>query len=289
MSEIELHHPPPLAPAAAPGELPTKPVIAPSVSGDDGSVWTKWLTLLGGLWVFAARFFKTLARPPYEFREIVRQLNAIGFRSMSLVTVVGVVIGMVLTMQSRPTMLKFGAEAFIPVMVAVSVMRELAPVLVSVILCGRVGAGIAAELGSMRATEQIDAMDVAALDPYKFLVFTRIMACMIALPLLTIYADFLALIGSWMIEKLYSGMSIGLFINSVQSGVDFSDYLPGVAKTIFFGFTIGVVGCFEGYNSKGGTEGVGKSATDAAVTSSLLIILLDVLFVKLTLMFWGPG
>ena len=246
------------------------------------------LVTLGGLGVFSVEFFRALTRPPYEFREIIRQLNAIGFRSLSLVSVVGVVIGAVLTMQSRPVMVKFGAEAFIPAMVAISVMRELAPVLISVILGGRVGAGIGAELGSMRASEQIDAMDVAALDPYKFLVFTRVVACMIALPVLTVYADFLGLFGSWVVERIESGMSMGLYINSVVHSVEFSDYLPGILKTIFFGFTIGIVGSYEGYNSTGGTEGVGKSATDAAVTSSLLIILLDVVFVKLTLMLWPP-
>jgi phospholipid/cholesterol/gamma-HCH transport system permease protein len=244
------------------------------------------LVLLGGLWLFSIRFIKTLGRPPYEFREIVRQLYATGYRSLSLVTVVGVVIGAVLTMQSRPTMIKFGAEAFIPAMVAISVMRELSPVLISVILAGRVGAGIGAELGSMRVGEQIDAMDVAALDPYKLLVFTRVVACMIALPVLTIYADFLALIGSWLIEKVESGMTISHFITSVVHSVAYSDYIPGIIKTIFFGFTIGIVGCYEGYHSTGGTEGVGKSATDAAVTSSLLIIILDVLFVKITFMLW---
>ena len=248
--------------------------------------WTSGLVLLGGLWLFAMRFLKTLSRPPYEFKEIVRQLNAIGFRSLSLVIVVGIVIGAVLTMQSRPTMIKFGAEAYIPVMVAISSMRELSPVLISVILAGRVGAGIGAERGSMRATEQIDAMEVAALDPYKLLVFTRVMACMIALPLLTIIADLVSLVGSWFVERIESGMALSHFIQTVINGVEFSDYLPGIAKTIFFGFTIGIVGCYEGYNSKGGTEGVGRSATDAAVTSSLLIILLDVLFVKVTLMLW---
>jgi phospholipid/cholesterol/gamma-HCH transport system permease protein len=252
-----------------------------------GGGWASTFILLGGLWEFSMRFVRTLSRPPYEFKEVIRQLFAIGYRSLSLVTVVGVVIGAVLTMQSRPTMSKFGAEAFIPAMVAISVMRELSPVLISIILAGRVGAGIAAELGSMRATEQIDAMDVAALDPYKLLVFTRVVACMIALPVLCIYADALALVGSWLVEKLDAGMSVSLFINSVTDSVEFSDYLPGIAKTIFFGFTIGIVGCYEGYNSTGGTEGVGKSATDAAVTSSLLIILLDVLFVKVTLMLWS--
>jgi phospholipid/cholesterol/gamma-HCH transport system permease protein len=270
----------------------TSPKPEPTIKAEDTPLekkaWASSLIVLGGLWLFAMRFLKTLTRPPYEFKEIVRQMNAIGWRSMSLVTVVGVVIGAVLTMQSRPTMLKFGAEAFIPAMVAISVMRELSPVLIAVILSGRVGAGIGAELGSMRVTEQIDAMDVAALDPFKFLVFTRVVACMIALPLLTVYADFLALAGSWFVEKIEAGMTLRHFVTSVVNSVVFSDYLPGIGKTIFFGFTIGIVGCYEGYNSTGGTEGVGKSATDAAVTSSLLIILLDVLFVKLTLMLWPP-
>ncbi|HEY3874143.1 MAG TPA: ABC transporter permease [Candidatus Kapabacteria bacterium] len=244
------------------------------------------LALLGGLWLFSVRFVRTLARPPYEFKEIVRQIYASGFRSISLVTVVGVVIGAVLTMQSRPTMIEFGAEAFIPAMVAIGVMRELSPVIISIILAGRIAAGIGAELGSMRASEQIDAMDVAALDPFKLLVFTRVVACMIVLPALTIYADFLALGGSWVVEKIEAGMTVNHFITSVVRSIAFSDYLPGVAKTIFFGFIIGIVGCYEGYNSTGGTEGVGKSATDAVVTSSLLIIVLDVVFVKITLMLW---
>ncbi len=245
------------------------------------------LIFLGGLALFTERFIRALFRRPFEFKEIVRQMFQIGFRSFSLVAVVGVVIGAVLTMQSGPTMRKFGAEGFIPAMVAISVMRELAPVLVSVILAGRVGAGIGAEIGSMRATEQIDAMDVAALDPFKFLVFTRIVACMISLPVLCILADFLALVGSWAVEKIQSGMSMTLFINSVSDSIAFSDFLPGVMKTVFFGYVIGIVGCFEGYYSVGGTEGVGKSARDAAVASSLIIIVLDVVFVKLSLMLWG--
>jgi len=271
-------------------QSPLDPKASPEeVTSWEKQPWASSLILLGGLGVFAVRFMKTLARPPYEFKEIVRQMNSIGWRSMSLVSVVGIVIGAVLTMQSRPTMIKFGAEAFIPAMVAISVMRELSPVLIAIILSGRVGAGIGAELGSMRVTEQIDAMDVAALDPFKFLVFTRVAACMIALPLLTVYADFLSLLGSWLVEKIEAGMTLRHFVTSVVNSVVFSDYLPGIAKTFFFGFTIGIVGCYEGYNSSGGTEGVGKSATDAAVTSSLLIILLDVLFVKLTLMLWPPG
>jgi phospholipid/cholesterol/gamma-HCH transport system permease protein len=242
---------------------------------------------LGGLSQFAWRFIRVVFLPPYELREALRQTYSIGIRSLSLVAVVAIVIGAVLTMQARPTMIKFGAEAFIPAMVAISVLRELSPVLISVIVGGRVGAGIGAELGSMRVTEQIDAMEVAALDPFRVLVVTRVLACMIALPVLTIFADLLALWGSFIVNKIESGMSATLFINSVSQTVDFSDYVPGVLKTIFFGFMIGIVGCYEGYNSSGGTEGVGKSATDAVVVCSLLIIITDVIFVKLTLMLWG--
>jgi phospholipid/cholesterol/gamma-HCH transport system permease protein len=250
-------------------------------------VWKDQITYLGGLGLFTWRYFKAMLYRPWEFKEIVRQTYQIGYRSIPLVIVVGIVIGAVLTMQSRPTMRKFGAEAFIPAMVAISVMRELAPVLISVIVGGRVGAGIAAELGSMRVTEQIDAMEVAALDPFKYLVFTRITACLIAIPILVIYADFLALFGSFLTQKIEAGSSAELFYNSVAHSVAFADYIPGVLKSVFFGFIIGVVGCYEGFNSHGGTEGVGRSATDAAVASSLLIIIMDALFVKLFLILFG--
>jgi phospholipid/cholesterol/gamma-HCH transport system permease protein len=240
---------------------------------------------LGGIAIFAWKFIVKVWLPPYEFKEIVRQMYQIGLRSLPLVSVVAIVIGAVLTMQSRPTMMKFGAEGYVPVMVAVSVMRELAPVVISIIVGGRVGAGIGAELGSMRATEQIDAMEVAALDPFKLLVVTRVIACMIALPLLTIYSDFLALFGSYLVNRIEAGMTVTLFKNSVTQSITFFDYLPGVIKTIFFGLTIGIVGCYEGFNSTGGTEGVGKSATDAVVVCSLLIIVTDALFVKISLLF----
>jgi phospholipid/cholesterol/gamma-HCH transport system permease protein len=246
----------------------------------------KLVTVFGGLAVFSWRFVKSSIIPPYEIKETFRQAYQVGIRSLPLVSVVSVVIGAVLTMQSTPTMTKFGAGAYVPIMVAVSVMRELAPVLVSVIVGGRVGAGIAAELGSMRASEQIDAMEVAAIDPFRLLVVTRIVACIICLPLLTVYADTLAMIGAFVVNKIESGMSGQLFINTVTDSVTFPDYLPGILKTAFFGYIIGLVGCFMGFNSKGGTEGVGKSATDAVVTCSLLIILSDAVFVKLTILFW---
>jgi phospholipid/cholesterol/gamma-HCH transport system permease protein len=245
-----------------------------------------FLEKIGGLAIFSVRFFKTAFRPPFETKELIKQTYEVGVRSFGLVAIVAIVIGAVLTMQSRPTMMKFGAEAFIPAMVAVSVLRELSPVLISIIVAGRVAAGIGAELGSMRVTEQIDAMEVSALGPFNYLVVTRVLACMIALPLLTVYADFLALVGSFIVQYVEAGMSGRLFYNSVMSSINFADFAPGVIKTVFFGFIVGIVGCYEGYNSSGGTEGVGRSATDAVVVSSLLIIITDVLAVKITVFFF---
>ncbi len=244
------------------------------------------LNRVGRLAQFGGKFFREVWRPPYETKELIKQTFEVGVRSFPLVAVVAIVIGAVLTMQSRPTMIKFGAEAFVPAMVAVSVLRELSPVLISVIVAGRVAAGIGAELGSMRVTEQIDAMEVAALDPFKYLVSTRVLACMIALPVLTVFGDFLALFGAFAVQTIEAGMSGRLFFNSVMSSVSFVDFVPGILKTIGFGFIIGLVGCFEGFNSKGGTEGVGKSATDAVVVSSLLILIADVLAVKVTVFFF---
>jgi phospholipid/cholesterol/gamma-HCH transport system permease protein len=277
---------PEIALGAKPADDP-KPKETEGLTAQANKVWKDQIIYLGGLGLFGWRYFKAFLRRPLEFKEIVRQTYQIGFRSLPLVMIVGIVIGAVLTMQARPTMSKFGAEAYIPAMVAISVMRELSPVLISIIVGGRVGAGIAAELGSMRVTEQIDAMEVAALDPFKYLVFTRITACLIAIPILVIYADLLALVGSFITQKIEAGSSMELFYNSVAHTVTFADYIPGVLKSVFFGFIIGIVGCYEGFNSKGGTEGVGKSATDAAVASSLLIIVMDALFVKLFLILFG--
>lgn len=244
---------------------------------------------IGALSQFAGKFFIEVFHPPLEVKEIIKQTFDVGVRSFKLVAVVALVIGAVLTMQSRPTMIKFGAESFVPAMVAVSVLRELSPVLISVIVAGRVAAGMGAELGSMRVTEQIDAMEVSALNPYKYLVVTRVLACMIALPLLTIYGDFIALVGSFLVQYVEAQMSLQLFYNSVMTTVGFVDFLPGVVKTIVFGFIIGLVGCYEGFHSEGGTEGVGRSATDAVVVSSLLILIVDVLAVKVTIFFFEVG
>ncbi|HYM20607.1 MAG TPA: ABC transporter permease [Candidatus Kapabacteria bacterium] len=242
------------------------------------------LEKIGRIGLFSGRFFIRLFRPPFELKEAIKQTYEEGVRSFALVAVVAIVIGAVLTLQSRPMMIKFGAEAFVPGMVAVSALRELCPVIVSVIVAGRVAAGIGAELGSMRVTEQIDAMEVAALDPFNYLVVTRVLACTIAMPLLTVYADVIAMLGSATVQYVDAGMSYRLYYSSIMNSLTFVDFLPGVIKTIIFGFIMGIVGCYEGFNSKGGTEGVGRSATDAVVISSLLILITDMLVVKLTVL-----
>jgi phospholipid/cholesterol/gamma-HCH transport system permease protein len=190
-------------------------------------------------------------------------------------------------MQSQPVLVRFGAESFLPAMVSLSVVRELGPVLTAIIFAGRVSSGIGAELGSMRVTEQIDAMEVSAVNPFKFLVVTRILACTLILPILTAYVIFLALIGGYLAMLLFQDMNFQYYINSVFRALEFTDYVPGIAKTFFFGFIVGAVGSYKGYTASNGTVGVGKASTSSVVASSLLILLVDMVLVKITLWLWA--
>lgn len=247
---------------------------------------TEFFTTIAELSKFSWRFFKDVLTPPYEFAEIKKHMDVLGIKTMPIVTVTGFIIGLVIAMQSQPIMKKFGAEAFLPSMVALSVVRELGPVITALIFAGRVSSGIGAELGSMRVTEQIDAMEVSAVNPYKYLVVTRILACTFIMPLLTLYVDFLAIIGGFLAITLSEGSSFQLYINAVFKSLEFSDLIPGVTKTFVFGFIVGAVGAFKGYNTDGGTVGVGKASTSAVVMSSLLILLTDMVLVKITVWLW---
>jgi len=193
----------------------------------------------------------------------------------------------VLAMQSQPVMQRFGAEAYLPSMVSLSVVRELGPVLTALLFAGRVSSGIGAELGSMRVTEQIDAMEVSAVNPYKYLVVTRILACTFILPILTLYVDFLAIIGGFVAMKLSTGTTFQLYINAIFKSLEFSDLIPGILKTFVFGFIVGAVGSFKGFFTENGTVGVGKASTSAVVMSSLLILLVDMVLVKITVWIWA--
>ncbi len=241
---------------------------------------------IGGLTSFSIQFFKNIFLPPYEIGEIRKHMDELGVKTMPIVSVLGFIIGLVLTMQSQPIMVKFGAEAFLPGMVAISVVRELGPVLTALIFAGRVSSGIGAELGSMRVTEQIDSMEVSAVNPFRYLVVTRIFACTMILPVLTIYVLFIAMGGAYLALTLSQHMSFQYYQASVISSLEFGDLIPGVAKTFVFGYIVGLVGTYQGFNAEGGTEGVGKASTTSVVISSLLILLFDMILVKVTLLLW---
>jgi phospholipid/cholesterol/gamma-HCH transport system permease protein len=234
---------------------------------------------------FAWQFFLEFLLPPYEIKELFKQCYLIGVRSLPLVAVTGFIMGLVLTLQSQPTLAKFGAESWLPAMVAVSIIREIGPVITALICAGKVGSGIGAELGSMKVTEQIDAMEVSATNPFKYLVITRILATTVMLPLLVIFSDAISLTGSYMGINLHSKVSFTLYFSQVFESLDFIDIFPAFIKSFFFGFSIGLVGCFMGYYSNSGTEGVGKAANAAVVTSSLLIFIIDMIAVQLTSFF----
>lgn len=234
---------------------------------------------------FAGRFFKEIFLPPYEVTEVIRQSYVIGCRSFPLVAITGFIMGLVLTIQSRPTLAQFGAESWLPAMVAVSIVREIGPVVTALITAGKVGSGIGAELASMKVTEQIDAMEVSGINPYKFLVVTRVLATTLMIPVLVVFSDVIALYGSYVGVNIRGDVNIRLFFIQVIDSLAFSDVMPAFIKTFFFGFTIGIIGCYKGYYCDKGTEGVGKSANSAVVISSLLIFILDMMAVQLTSIF----
>lgn len=234
---------------------------------------------------FAGHFFKELFRPPYEFNELIKQSYIIGYKSFPLVGITGFIMGLVLTIQSRPTLVQFGAEAWLPAMVSVSLIREIGPVITALICAGKVGSGIGAELASMKVTEQIDAMEVSGTNPFKYIVVTRIVSTTIMIPLLVIFADVIALYGSYIGVNLKGDVSFTLFFHQVIEKLNFMDVFPAFIKTFFFGFAIGLIGCYNGYNSNKGTEGVGKSANSAVVYASLLVFIIDMLAVQITSLF----
>lgn len=241
-----------------------------------------FLTQTAELSRFTGRFFSEGLRPRYEIREAIRQCFFIGYKSLGLVGITAFIMGLVLTIQSRPTLVEFGAEAWLPKMVSVSLIREIAPVITALICAGKIGSGIGAELGSMRVTEQIDAMEVSGTNPFKYLVVTRVLATTLMIPILALLADGISLYGSYLGANIRGVISWQLFWNQVWEVLAYSDLFPAVVKTFFFGFAIGIVGCFKGYFTSGGTEGVGRSANAAVVLASLLVFILDLLAVQIT-------
>jgi len=236
---------------------------------------------IGDLGIFSGRLARTAFVPPHEGREILRQLEAVGPKSFMLVALAGAATGAVLSLQTRDSLMRMGAGSLLPSVIVFSLITEMGPIITGLIVSGRVGAGIGAELGSMKVTEQIDAMEASAVNPYKFLVWTRVLACVLMLPLLTLAADLFGIIGGWAANAVMEPISLRLFIENGFKTVTFNDFIPPTFKTAIFGFIIGLVSSFQGMRTQGGTEGVGRSATSSVVLCSLFIILADVLLVRI--------
>jgi phospholipid/cholesterol/gamma-HCH transport system permease protein len=239
------------------------------------------LAWVGEVALFGARAAYEAFLPPYEFRETWRHVFEIGWRSLPLIALSGFAIGVVLSMHTRASLERFGAETMIPTVLAIALIRETGPLVAGLLVAGRVGAGIGAELGAMRVTEQIDALEAVAVDAFKFLAVTRIAACVIAMPLLTAVIDFCGIFGGYVAEASTSGMSAQLYFHRAFSIVQFSDFVPSTLKTAVFGFIIGTVASYLGFNTTQGTEGVGRTSTSSVVLSSICIILVNVVLVKL--------
>jgi phospholipid/cholesterol/gamma-HCH transport system permease protein len=235
---------------------------------------------LASIYAFIARFFKEVFVPPYEFREIIRQCYEVGVRSLPLISLTGFIIGIVFTNQSRPSLADLGATALLPALISVAIVRAMAPLVTALIASGRVGSGIGAELGSMRVTEQIDAMEVSATNPFNYLVVTRVLATTLMIPALTMYTTFVALMGGFVNVSQNEMTSLTTFFTQVFDAITFLDIISSSVKSVVFGFTIGMVGCYKGYNSSKGTEGVGKAANSAVVTAMFLIFIEELLILQ---------
>jgi phospholipid/cholesterol/gamma-HCH transport system permease protein len=235
----------------------------------------------GELAIFGFRAAREALLPPFEFRETVRQIYELGLRSAPLIAVSGVAVGVVLSMHTRASLERFGAESMIPAGLAIALVRETGPLTAGLLLSGRIGAGIGAELGAMRVTEQIDALEASAVDAFRYLVVTRVVACVIALPILTTLMNFAGIMGGFIAETTATGMSLHLYFNRAFSLIDMSDYVPATVKTMVFGFIIATISSFLGYHTESGTEGVGRASTRAVVMSSVGIIIANVVLVRL--------
>src|SRR5471030_519805 len=231
---------------------------------------------------FILRFFKEAFLPPYEIKEVMRQCYETGVRSFTLITFTGFITGLIFTKQSRPSLSNFGAQSWLPSLVSIAIMRALAPLITALIAAGKVGSSIGAELGSMRVTEQIDAMEVSGTKPFKYLVCTRVLATTITIPILASYTAFIGLLGGYLNVNMNEGTSYTTYMEQVFEPLNFIDFLASLIKSIVFGFTIGIVGCYKGYYSTKGTEGVGKAANGAVVTAMFLVFIEEIVIVQIT-------
>jgi phospholipid/cholesterol/gamma-HCH transport system permease protein len=244
--------------------------------------WRKWLASIGDQCVFFTRFLRNIFTGGFEWSEFVRQCYEIGYRSVMLVGITSFIMGVVLILQLRPTLVSFGAVSMLPKTLSVSFVREIGPVIIAIICAGKIASSIGAELGSMKVTEQLSAMEVSGANPTQYLVVTRILATTFMVPLLSVLGDAIGLFGGFLALNLRDHMSFSLYFSKIIGSLDFTDFLPALIKTIFFGFAIGFVGCYKGFHSDKGTESVGVAANSAVVTASLWIFVIDAIAVQIT-------
>jgi phospholipid/cholesterol/gamma-HCH transport system permease protein len=261
------------------------PSVATAISSAMG-LFTEFLEWFGNLGIFFWQVVQAAVTPPFEFRELYRQLDEIGSKSLPLVALAGGATGVVLSLETRYSLTRFGAKSLLPAAIVFSIIHETGPIITGLVVSGRVGAGIGAELASMKVSEQIDAIEASAINPYRLLAATRILACILMLPLLTLAADASGLLMGWVAQALAEPISLHQFVNSGFKGADFNDFLPPTFKTAVFGLIIGLIGCFQGMRTRGGAEGVGRAATSSVVLSSLFVILADIVLVKFILVFF---
>nr|MBI1232133.1 ABC transporter permease [Cytophagales bacterium] len=247
-----------------------------------GKRLNKFFSGLESAYRFVLKFFKEVWFPPYEFREFIRQCYQIGYNSLPLISLTGFIVGIVFTNQSRPSLTEFGAASWLPALISIAVVRAMGPLVTALIAAGKVGSSIGAEIGSMKVTEQIDAMEVSATNPFKFLVVSRVLASTLMIPVLVMYTDFVALMGSFLSVNKNELVSLSTFFVQVFDALTFLDIISSLLKSLVFGFTIGIVGCYKGYNSTKGTEGVGKAANAAVVMAMFLIFIEELLSLQIT-------
>lgn len=246
-----------------------------------GTATISFLGQVGDVSAFGLKAAREIFTPPFEVGETVRQIYELGLRSAPLIAVSGLAVGVVLSMHTRASLERFGAESMIPAGLAMALVRETGPLTAALLLSGRIGAGIGAELGAMRVTEQIDALEASAVDAFRYLVVTRVIACIIALPILTTIMNFSGMLGGFLAEAAATGISLQLYFTRAFSMIDMSDYVPATLKTMVFGFIIATVSSYLGFTTSSGTEGVGRASTRSVVLSSILIIVANVILVRL--------
>lgn len=241
-----------------------------------------FFTDVANVFIFISRTTKEMFSRDFEFKEFLRQCFQIGYKTLPLISVTGIIIGLVLTIQARPSLVHFGAVSLLPGMVSASLIREMGPVITALLCAGKIGSGMGAELGSMKVTEQIDAMEVSSTNPIKYLVVTRVLAATLMVPILILYADALGILGSWVGANIKGDVTFVLFFSQAFKNIEFIDFLPAFVKSFFFGGLIGFVGCYKGFTAGRGTESVGIAANSAVVLSSLLVIIVDLIAVQIT-------